>query len=143
MGYKYSVSYAPTGRAQCRFCGKLIKQDALRITRESGPIEHFGGDAGITNHFHFKHAFDAMKRGRCTSKIVTSTNILKGFSGLLDKDKKSIQKELSKFNKQWDKKCSGKMKASGSKKSSRKNSRKLRSSRKRRSNRRSRRKSLH
>ena|SRR6478609_2440614 len=119
MGYTYSVSYAPTGRAQCRFCAKLIKQDSLRITRESGPIEHFGGDAGITNHFHYKHAFDAMKKGRCTSKIISSPSILKGFNGLLQKDKNAIKKEITKFANQWDKKCSGKVRAVSSKKKSR------------------------
>lgn len=118
MGYQYSVSYAPSGRAQCRACGRLIKQDSLRISRESGPVAHFG-DAGITNHFHYKHAFDAMSKGRCTTNVVQSSKNLKGFAGLLPKDKKSIEKEIRKFSVNWRKRCP-RVAKSASRKSTRK-----------------------
>jgi hypothetical protein len=140
MGYKYSVSYAPSGRAQCRKCGQMIKQDSLRISRESGPVEHFG-DAGIVNHFHFKHAFDAMEKGRCTSSVPSSPSSFKGFNGLLAKDKKRLTSEVKKFSGKWSKKCSGKMRKSTKKQSLKKTkslSRKRRSSHKRRTRRRSR-----
>ena len=134
MGYKYSVSYAPSGRAQCKKCGKLIKQDSLRISRESGPVAHFG-DAGIVNHFHYKHAFEAMGKGRCTTNVVQSANSLKGFPGLLLKDKKSVEKEVKKFSNKWKKRCS--RAAGASRKSTRKSKSKARStSRKRHSRRR-------
>jgi hypothetical protein len=127
MGYQYSVSYAPSGRAQCRACGRLIKQDSLRISRESGPVAHFG-DAGITNHFHYKHAFDAMSKGRCTSNVVQSSKNLKGFAGLLPKDKKSIETEVRKFSVKWKKRCPHVAK-SASRKSTRKSRSKRRSKR--------------
>ena len=132
-GYKYHVSYAPSGRAQCRKCGKLIAQDSLRISRESGPIEHFGGDAGIINHYHYKHAFDAMEKGRCTSKVVLSKGSLRGFPSLSAKDKKSVEAQIRKFSTKWKKKCSVKKTKKG------RVSKKRRSSRKRSSRRSSRR----
>ena len=124
MGYKYLISYAPSGRAQCKSCGKLIKQDSLRISRESGPIAHFGGDAGIIQHYHYKHAFDAMLKSRCTTNTIMSTSNLKGFSGLLEKDKKAVQKEVDKFSQKWKKRCPSVARSASKKRSARKSTRK-------------------
>ena len=103
-GYKYSVQYAPTGRATCKFCGKLIKQGSLRVSRETGPIAAFGGDASLVQHYHWKHAFEVMKKLRCTSNIMSSKNT-EIYSTLNNSDQKALVKELLKIKKFWKNKC--------------------------------------
>ena|SRR6478609_2060337 len=119
MGYKYTVGYAPSGRAQCRKCGRPIKLGSLRISRESDAIAHFG-DHGIVNHFHWRHAFDTMKRSNCTTNVVLSSGNLKGFNKISPGDQKAIVKEIGKFSKKRSGRCGL------SKRSRRKSSRKSR-----------------
>jgi hypothetical protein len=105
MGYRYSTSYAPSGRAQCRECGQLISKDSVRITRETEPIEHLNGHT-ITNHFHYKHVFDAMRRSNCKSNTITNTKQLSNFSKLDPKDQTLVKKQIDKFAKAWNTRCS-------------------------------------
>lgn len=104
MGYKYTVGYAPTGRALCRGCGKKIAKGALRISRDSGPIAQFN-DHSIVNHFHSKHAFDAMQRGLCTSKVVLKQRDLIGVNSLTPEDRTKVVRHITTFSRKRRSRC--------------------------------------
>ena len=104
MPYKYTLNYSPSSKAMCKICGQKIQQGSLRITRESDPIAAFN-DHGVTNHFHLQHAFTAMKRGFCTSRVITSPKSIKGFNDILPKDQKRVLTEIKKFQREWNGKC--------------------------------------
>ncbi len=104
MSYQYNISYAPTNRATCKFCGKKIEKGSLRISRESGPIFAFGGDANLIQHYHWRHAFKVMEKSRCTSNVMSPGN-MKIYSTLTESDKKMLTKEREKFTKFWKNKC--------------------------------------
>ncbi len=104
MVYKYTISYAPTGRARCKGCGKIITRGTLRISRDSGPIAQFN-DHSIVNHFHLKHAFDTMQRGLCTSKVVLARQDLHGLKSLKHQDRIKVERQITTFSRKRKSRC--------------------------------------
>ena len=96
-GYKYTVAYAPTGRARCRKCAQTIALGDVRITRESGPIAQFN-DHTIVSHFHYKHAFEAMRRAMCKSKVIMTPKDLIGLSKLKPRDRQAVSRQITTFS---------------------------------------------
>lgn len=106
-GYRYSIGYAPTGRATCAECKKAIPKDAVRIGRSMpNPFDAEGGASDYTKFFHVTHAFDAMLRSRCRSKVVLTPAALKGFDRLSASDQKKVRAAVEAFAKRWRVKCS-------------------------------------
>jgi hypothetical protein len=105
-GYRYSVDHAPTGKATCRGCKKGIAKGALRIGRSTpNPFDSESGSSDYTQYFHGTHAFDAMLKSRCTSKVVLSTSSLNGFSSLGAAEQKLVRSKVAAFSKKWSEKC--------------------------------------
>jgi hypothetical protein len=105
-GYRYSVSYAPTGRATCAHCKKRIAQGAVRIGRSvPSPFDAEWGATDYVKYFHASHAFDTMLKSRCASKVVLSPKTLVGIKSLSQKDKKRVEQAIATFAKRWHAKC--------------------------------------
>jgi hypothetical protein len=105
-GYRYHVSYAPTGRATCAACKKAIAQGAVRVGRSMpNPFDAEGGASDYTKFFHLPHAFEAMARSRCASKVVLTPGALKGIDRLSPSDQKKVRDAIAAFAKRWRAKC--------------------------------------
>ena len=108
-GYRYSVSYAPTSTAACVGCKAKIAKGALRIGRSMpNPFDAENGASDYTKFMHYDHAFDVLRRSRCTSRVPLSTKDLTGFNEISAADKARVQKHMVPFAKDWKAKCATK-----------------------------------
>ena len=105
-GYTYTVGYAPTGAATCRGCQQKIAKGALRIGRSSpNPFDAEGGASDYSHFFHASHAFPALLRSRCTSRVPAAAKDLAGWEALTPADKAQVSGWLQRFVKAWKGKC--------------------------------------
>lgn len=105
-GYWYSVEQAVTGRSACKFCGEKITKDEWCIKRSScNPWSACEGP-DFSRRFHIDHMFSAMLKGRCTSKVILSTNDVEGLGKAPASVKQKISACIQKFKKMWQDKCS-------------------------------------
>ncbi len=106
-GYRYSVGYAPTGRATCRHCKAKIAKGTLHIRRSTpNPFDAEGGYSDYTQSFHAPScAFEAFARSKCQSKVPTDPAGLSHFDELEPADKKAVRSALEAFSRERRKQC--------------------------------------
>lgn len=105
-GYRYTVGYAPTGAATCRACGDKIAKGGVRIGRSTpNPFDAEGGASDYTQYFHADHAFDAIMRSKCTSRVPLTASDIAGVADLKPADRKRVQTKLVTFARAWGDKC--------------------------------------
>jgi len=88
----YKVEYSSTGRAKCKDknCKEVVDKGVLRIGKMTIDMHFHEGDMK-TDWYHAACWFDAQKRTRPGTKIVTSTDDLEGYSDLKSGDKETIK----------------------------------------------------
>ena len=95
---KFRISYAPSGRAKCKFCGKFIEKGSLRITKVvPNPFDAEHGFGDYDMNFHPQHFFQQQLKARKTTKVPISVKDFTGFKKLKQEDQKYIRKLLAKF----------------------------------------------
>lgn len=105
-GYRYSVSYAPTGAATCIGCKQKIAKGDLRVGRSSpNPFDAESGATDYTKFMHADHAFGVFQRSKCASAVPLRVTDLVGFEDLAPKDKARMRTALAAFVAERKKAC--------------------------------------
>ena len=92
-GNKFSIDYSKRGTAKCRVCKKLISKDDLRIGMSVQYKSSF-----YIQYRHVQCAFNAFRRARVASNVITTVDNLDGFKDLLPEDMSSIKTLITEEN---------------------------------------------
>ena len=99
-GYRYDVSYAPTGRATCGACKTKIDKGRVRIGRSTpSPFDAEGGVTDLTKYFHATPAcaFAVFARSKPQTRVPTKPADLKGLGALAPKDRATVTGHVVRF----------------------------------------------
>jgi hypothetical protein len=91
MDIKFSVSYAPTGRATCKFCRERIPKDTVRISKTI-PMPWMTCRGDREAHFHLKCGVDAVANVVANTAKNRGHMRLVGVETLADKDIRQLDR---------------------------------------------------
>ena len=95
---QFETRYAPSGKAKCKFCKKIIAKGSLKLMKLTpNPWDAEGGFNNLELNYHPDHFFQQMLKARKKTKVPISITDFIGFKKLKRKDQNIVKRLLKKF----------------------------------------------